>query len=304
MKLKIGTRGSPLALWQASFVKSQIEAFSPELNIEIEIIKTSGDKLIDTPLSEIGGKGVFIKEIDEALILKKVDIAVHSLKDVPSILPSSLQIGAYIKRQDPSDVLVSKNGLKIDELSDGSKIGTGSLRRKSQILGLYPHLDIVPIRGNVDTRVNKLNTENLDGVVLAAAGLVRMGLEDKISQYFDPDFIVPAPCQGVISVHCRKDDTRIVDLLSEINDTTSEVSSNLERSFLNTIGADCNVPAACYAKIEDNTVVGNALISDIDGKTIIRNKIKGRVDDSFTLGAKLATEILDNGGLDILESLN
>lgn len=301
MKLKIGTRGSRLALWQANFIKDQIAQKFPELEIEIEVIKTTGDKLLDSPLSEIGGKGVFVKEIDDALLLNKVDIAVHSLKDVPSVLPPGLIIGAVSKRNNPSDAFVSKSGLKIEDLPHVSKVGTGSIRRRSQLLHYFPHLDVVPIRGNVDTRLKKMDSDGLDGVILAAAGLVRMGLEDNITQTFDPEYIVPAPGQGVIAVQCRKGDKPVMEILNEINDTDTEITSNLERSFLREIGGDCNLPAACYAWIERDTLNALALILDSDGTRIFKDRISGIKSEAINLGRTLASQVLNVGGEEVLE---
>ena len=304
MKLRIGTRGSKLALWQANFIKSELLSQFPDLDIQISVIKTKGDKLLDSPLSEIGGKGVFVKEIEESLLNNDIDIAVHSLKDLPSKLPDDLMIGAITKRQHPADATVSKNDVQLEELKPGSKIGTGSLRRKAQILNIYPELEIVPIRGNVDTRIKKLRTENLDAVVLAVAGLQRMGFESEISQIFDPRTIIPAPGQGTIAVESRKDDRNTSKILSNISHLESLSESLLERSFLTQLGGDCNIPAGCYAKISADQISAVGFISDESGKNLIRDEIGGKTEEAEFLGSALADNIIEKGGSEILESIN
>ena len=227
--LRIGTRGSRLALWQANFIKTEINSKFPDIQIEIEIISTEGDKLTNTPLSEIGGKGVFVKDIEKALLAKKIDIAVHSMKDMPSVLPDGLIIGAVTKRKHPADALVSKDNLMLQDLKPGSRVGTGSLRRKAQIIHHYPDIDVVPIRGNVDTRLKKLETEGLDAVVLAVAGLQRMGFGERISQVIDTEILIPAPGQGIVAVESRSGDKKTNEILNSLNDLESLSESLLER---------------------------------------------------------------------------
>lgn len=303
MNLRIGTRGSPLALWQANYIKDQISKHFPDLTVDINVVKTTGDKLLDSSLSQIGGKGVFVKEIEEALLDNRIDIAVHSLKDVPSILPGGLVIGAISERDNPSDALVSKENLTVDKLPKGSRVGTGSLRRKSQLLHLYPHLEIVPIRGNVDTRIRKLDSDNFDAVVLAVAGLKRMGLDHNIIQIFEPDHLVPAPGQGIIAVECREDDNFTRELVDKINHIDSETASKVERSFLKTLGGDCNIPAGCYAEINGNMISAIGLIAEPSGKRIIKEKISGTKESCNSLGVELASLVLENGGSSILEEI-
>lgn len=303
MNLRIGTRGSPLALWQANYIKDRISKHFPELTIDINVVKTTGDKLLDSSLSQIGGKGVFVKEIEEALLDNRIDIAVHSLKDVPSILPSGLVIGAISERHNPSDALVSKENLTVDKLPKGSRVGTGSLRRKSQLLHLYPHLEIVPIRGNVDTRIRKLDSDNLDAVVLAVAGLKRMELDHNITQIFEPDHIVPAPGQGIIAVECREDDNFTSELVDKINHIDSEAASKVERSFLKKLEGDCNIPAGCYSEIQGNMISAIGLIAEPSGKRIIKEKISDTKENCNSLGVELASLVLRNGGFTILEEI-
>jgi len=229
--LRIGTRGSQLALWQARFIKSEINSLFPDIQIKIEVIKTEGDKLVNSPLSEIGGKGVFVKDIEEALLNNKIDLAVHSLKDMPSVLPGGLIINAVTKRKHAADALVSRNNIQLEELKPGSRVGTGSLRRKAQLLYHYPWLEIVPIRGNVETRLDKLDSENLDAIILAVAGLQRMGFGDRISQIIDTEILIPAPGQGIIAVESREEDENTNNILSGLSDLNSKYESLLERSI-------------------------------------------------------------------------
>ena len=303
MTLRIGTRGSKLALWQANFIKSQILIQFPETDIRISVIKTKGDKLLDSPLSEIGGKGVFVKEIEDSLLKNDIDIAVHSLKDLPSQLPEGLIIGAIIERQHPADAVISKNDYHLKDLMQGSKVGTGSLRRKAQILSNYPHLEIVPIRGNVDTRINKLNTENLDAVVLAVAGLQRMGFENKISQVLDPFTIIPAPGQGVIAVESRENDKSTNKILSKVSHLATLSESLLERSFLKHLGGDCNIPAGCYAKVSGDEISAVGFVSDEFGKRMVRDEIKGKKERAEQLGSALVEKIINKGGSEILKDI-
>ena len=302
---RIGTRGSKLALWQANHIKQLLLDKFPELKIEIEIIKTTGDTLLSSPLSEIGGKGVFVKEIEEALLSDKIDIAVHSMKDVPSILPQGLEIGAVAARHDPRDAFISKNGSSLKELSAGSKIGTGSLRRASQLHHHFPGLNIVSIRGNVDTRIRKLKEgDEYDAIVLAVAGLERMGLGTEITEIIDPDIMLPAPGQGIVAIEARSNDEDARQLLSEINDTDTEVQATTERAFLSRLGGDCNVPAGCYAKLEGDNIYVSGVISSPDGNELIRKQVVGTRDEALMLGQKIADMIIDQGGRKILNELS
>lgn len=296
--LRIGTRGSQLALWQANFIRSEINSLFPNIELKIEIIKTEGDINLNAPLSEIGGKGVFVKDIEAALLNNKIDIAVHSMKDMPSILPEGLKIGAVTKRKHAADALVSKNNILLEDLKPGSRIGTGSLRRKAQIMYHFPALEIVPIRGNVDTRLKKLNSENLDAIVLAVAGLQRMGFGERISQVLDTNILIPAPGQGIVAVESREDDNNTNKILSDISDLNSLSESLLERSFLRSLGGDCNIPAGCYAKTDGEKISAVAFISDEEGKNMITERINGPVSDSEHLGSALFDNIKLKSGQD------
>ena len=294
--LRIGTRGSQLALWQANFIRDEINSLFPDIQIDIEIIKTEGDLRTETPLSEIGGKGVFVKDIENALLEEKIDIAVHSMKDMPSVLPDGLTIGAVTKRKHAADALVSKNNVQLEDLKPGSRIGTGSLRRKAQIMHHFPELQVVPIRGNVDTRLRKLDSEGLDAVILAVAGLQRMGFGDRISQFIDTDILIPAPGQGIVAVESRSNDNKTNEILSNLNDLNSLYESLLERSFLKSLGGDCNIPAGCYAKADGDSINSIAFISDENGNGMYTDSIKGNVFDSEQLGESLFNKIKENRG--------
>ncbi len=302
--LRIGTRGSQLALWQARFIKSEINSLFPDIQIKIEVIKTEGDKLVNSPLSEIGGKGVFVKEIEEALLSNKIDLAVHSLKDMPSVLPGGLIISAVTKRKHAADALVSRNNIQLEELKPGSRVGTGSLRRKARLLYHYPWLEIVPIRGNVETRLDKLDGENLDAIILAVAGLQRMGFGDRISQIIDMEILIPAPGQGIVAVESREEDENTNNILSGLSDLNSKYESLLERSFLKSLGGDCNIPAGCYAKVEGKSISSIAFISDESGNNMFTEKIIGKVSESENLGATLFNMLIENGASGLVKDIS
>ncbi len=302
--LRIGTRGSQLALWQARFIKSEINSLFPDIQIKIDVIKTEGDKLVNSPLSEIGGKGVFVKEIEEALLNNKIDLAVHSLKDMPSVLPGGLIISAVTKRKHAADALVSRNNIQLEELKPGSRVGTGSLRRKAQLLYHYPWLEIVPIRGNVETRLDKLDGENLDAIILAVAGLQRMGFGDRISQIIDTEILIPAPGQGIVAVESREEDENTNNILSGLSDLNSKYESLLERSFLKSLGGDCNIPAGCYAKVEGKSISSIAFISDESGNNMFTEKIIGKVSESENLGATLFNMLIENGASGLVKDIS
>ncbi len=301
---RIGTRGSKLALWQANHVASLLADKFPDVQTTIEIIKTTGDAILDAPLSEIGGKGVFVKEIQEALLSDCIDIAVHSMKDLPSVLPQGLEIGAVVKRHDPRDAIVSKNGIPLNKLPAGAKVGTGSLRRSSQLIRHYPGLEVVPIRGNVDTRVRKLREgDDYDAIVLAVAGLERMGLGGEITEIIPTDIMVPAPGQGIIAIESRANDDEVGEILKGISHPETQIQATAERAFLSRLGGDCNIPAGCNANLgrDDITVIG--IICSPDGKHMVKKMLNGHIEDAGRLGEDLAGLIMDNGGLNILENL-
>lgn len=303
--LRIGTRGSALALWQANFIKGLLLEKNPGLTSEIKVIKTEGDRNMGAPLSEIGGKGVFVKEIEEALISGEIDAAVHSMKDMPAVLPAGLVIGAVPRRHDPRDALLSKEGLTLAGLPEGARVGTGSLRRGAQIRGWRPGLVIVPIRGNVDTRIRRLREGNeYDAAVLAAAGLERMGLLGEASEIIPADVMVPAPGQGIIAVEIRDNDRGTREIVSVINHTETFTAGTAERAFLRGLGGDCNVPAGCYAEISGGMIKMTGIIASPDGGEMIRESLAGPEGDPDGLGRELAALLLRSGGKEILSALS
>lgn len=294
---RIGTRGSLLALWQANFIKDLLAASAPELYPEIQIINTTGDRNLESPLSEIGGKGVFVKEIEEALLTDEADIAVHSMKDLPAVLPEGLVIGAVAPRHDPRDALLSNDNLTLGDLRAGMRAGTGSLRRGAQLLSLVPGLKIVPIRGNVDTRIRKLREgEEYDAILLAAAGLGRMGLLGEASDIIPADVMIPAPGQGIIAIECREGDAETRDVISRINHVRTWTVGTAERAFLRRLGGDCNIPAGCHAMLDGDRMRVTGILASPDGVTVIRETTEGDAGDAEPLGLGLAELILSKGG--------
>ena len=297
----IGTRGSKLALIQSEEIRRRLQ--EKGCSSTLKIIKTKGDKILDTPLSKIGDKGLFVKEIEEELLKKTVDIAVHSLKDLPSVLPDELCIGATPLREDKRDVFISKDGRKLHELSRGKVIGTSSLRRKAQILSMRPDLIVKDIRGNLDTRLRKLEEGEFDGLILAAAGLIRMGLKDKITEYFSPDMVIPSPGQGVIAVEVRKDNRDILNLLKEIDNSVSRDEISAERTFLFAIEGGCQIPAGASAAISGNSLTLKGFIASTDGKKMFKGEIRGDRDKGEEQGKELAEKLLSDGGHTVLTEL-
>ena len=301
--IKIGTRGSKLALWQANWIKTELNKNIPSLSIKIVVIKTKGDKILDVPLAKVGGKGLFVKEIEEALLDGRVDIAVHSMKDMPADLPEGLCIGPVPKRENPADVLISKNGLLLSELEPQARIGTSSLRRASQIKHAKPDFIILPLRGNLDTRLKKLETGGLDAIVLAAAGVKRLNYERRITEHFDYDIMLPAVGQGALCIEIRKHDLEIEKIVSKLNHPETRAVVMGERAFLHTLGGSCQVPVAAYGELNKNSFTLRGLVADIDGKIIIKDTITGPEDSSESLGIKLAQRLLLMGADKILEKL-
>jgi hydroxymethylbilane synthase len=301
--IKIGTRGSKLALWQANWVKSVLEEKFPPQPVELIIIKTQGDKILDVPLAKVGGKGLFVKEIESALLEQRVDIAVHSMKDMPAEIPEELTIGAIPQREIPNDVLISRSGLRFAELSTGAVIGTSSLRRAAQLRHVRPDIVVHPLRGNLDTRLKKLDTENLDAIVLAAAGIKRLDLEHKITEYLDPALMLPAIGQGALCIEIRKDDSIVGPKVATLDHAPTRAVVKGERAFLKRLEGGCQVPIAGHGKIEKNRFTLSGLVADVDGTQIIQGRKTGPVDASETIGIQLAEELLSKGADKILEKL-
>ena len=306
MRVVIGSRGSALALWQANWAKAQLEGAHSGLEVRIEVIKTQGDRMAETPLIEIGGKEVWTKEIEYALLSQEIDVAVHSLKDLPTRLPEGLILGAVSPREDPRDALVSKNDLSFLDLPEGATIATSSLRRQAQLQNARPDLKFVEIRGNVDTRLAKLETENLDGIILAAAGLKRLGWGDRITEAIDPEICVPAPGQAALGIETRQGDGKIGAVVDVLNDLETQQAVTAERSMLEALGGSCHVPIGGLA-IQDPISVEGLLLTGIvatpDGKRIVRKKIEDQPVHAKQLGIRVANGLLAQGAGEILAAL-
>jgi len=288
-------------LTQSGWVADRIRERRPDALVELVTIRTKGDILQDVALAQIGGKGVFIKEIEEALLRGDVDLAVHSMKDLPAELPEALEIVAIPLREDPRDVLISRGGRKLEEMPRGARIGTGSIRRGIQLLNRMPGLEIVPLRGNLDTRIRKLETEGLDGVILAAAGIRRMGWVSRISQILPVEMMLPAVGQGAIGIEIRRDDARCREAVDFLQDTVTFIEVGAERAFLKGLGGGCQLPIAGFAKKSGGEIVLEGLIGSLDGRVVIRERMAGSVAAFAALGANLAERILAEGGRALLD---
>lgn len=301
--LKLGTRGSRLALWQAEDVADRLKSSEPDINIGIEIIKTTGDKILDVALSRIGDKGLFTREIENALLDGNIDIAVHSLKDLPGVLPAGLCIGAVLKREKPGDVLISHKGYTFAGLPQGAVVGTSSLRRMAQIKHKRPDINIVELRGNVETRLRKMKEQDLDGIVLAYAGITRLGFAEQISDMIPFDVILPAVGQGAIAIEIRDKDYKTRELLEKINDHTTLTEVLAERAFLKELQGGCQVPIASLAKMQAHQLQVQGLIASLDGKQLFKAVEEGTEKDAETLGRNLAQRLLDQGAGKILSEI-
>jgi len=300
MVLKIGTRGSKLALAQSQWVKGKIETRYPNIQIELVRIKTTGDKILDSPLSKIGGKGLFVKEIEEALSEKRVDVAVHSMKDVPAELPEALTLSTFPEREDPRDALISIADQTLDQLPQGSKVGTSSLRRAAQLLHLRQDLNLVPLRGNVDTRLRKLESGDLHAIILATAGLRRLGLANRITEIISSEQILPAIGQGALGLEVRRNDEQTINLLDFLSHDPTEVIVRAERAFLKELQGGCQVPIAGFGRLNGETVHLTGMVAELDGSKVIRDKITGKKDQVEEIGVALARRLLDAGAGRIL----
>jgi len=300
-KLRVGTRRSKLALWQTNYVVHLLRLFDPSLEIEIVPITTKGDRILDKPLPKIGDKGLFTKELEEKLLSGEIDFAVHSLKDLPTELPKGLTISAYTMRDFPFDALVSRNGKKLKDLPKGAVVGTSSLRRAVQIKRIRPDLEIKEIRGNVDTRLRKLDEGLYDAIILAQSSLERLGLENRISEVLD--YFIPAVGQGIIAVETREDDDELINLLREaVNDIASEAEAKAEREFLKTLGGGCHIPAGALAVVNpDGSLHIRGFVSDPEGHLFFEDKAEGHAEFAERVGYELAQKLLEKGAKEILE---
>ena len=302
-KIIIGSRGSQLALWQANWVKSQLENLHGNADISIRVITTSGDKIKDVPLSKIGGKGLFVKEIEEALLAKEIDLAVHSMKDVPIEIPSQLEISIITKRENPLDALISKNGKKLADLPQGATIGTSSLRRSSQLLNYRNDFKIHPLRGNVDTRLKKVEEGKYDAILLASAGLNRLGWSNRITEEISHEIIIPAMGQGALGIETRLGDSKTYNFISSLNHEQTNYEVSAERALVGKLDGGCQVPIGAYAKTEDNLITLKGLVASLDGKIIHKSEIVGPIDDAINIGQDLGEVLLKMGANEILEKL-
>jgi hydroxymethylbilane synthase len=302
-ELKIGTRGSQLALFQANWVKDQLSHAHPGLKVTLIKIKTTGDKIQDAPLAKIGGKGLFVKEIEEALLQKRIDLAVHSIKDVPTEFPEGLHLSVITKREDPRDVFISREGRTLKDLPPGAKIGTSSLRRQAQLLHFRNDLELIPLRGNLDTRLKKLKTMNLDGIVLALAGVRRLGLEERITEIIPVETSLPAIGQGALGIETRMNSQEVEDQIRFLNDRDSAIAITAERAFLKKLEGGCQVPIAAYARSVGRTLYVDGLVGAIDGRRLIKHSVEGSVENAEPLGIELAEILLGKGAKEILDEV-
>jgi hydroxymethylbilane synthase len=303
MQVRIGTRGSALALWQAEWVRSQLTAAHPGLTVELVTIRTQGDKILDVPLSEVGGKGLFVKEIEEALLGGRVDVAVHSMKDMPAELLTGLQVAAMPLREDPRDVLVMREGHGFGDLPPGARVGTSSLRRAAQLLHLRADLRIETLRGNLDTRLRKLETQGFHAVVLAAAGIKRMGLSHLITQYLEPELMLPAVGQGALGIETRTEDLPTNELVAGLADLPTMVAVRAERAFLRRLQGGCQVPIGGYATLEGEGLTLTGMVADLQGRRVIRRALRGEARQAEEIGESLAGVVLAAGAAEILADI-
>lgn len=301
--IRIGTRGSQLAMWQSEFVAARLREKYPAMAIELIKIKTTGDKILDAPLAKIGDKGLFVKEIEVALLNGDVDIAVHSAKDMPTEVPSELMLAAYLKRDDPSDALVSRNGERLDGLVRGAVIGTSSLRRRAQLAAYRPDLRFVDLRGNVDTRLRKLEEEELDAILLSGAGLHRLGWGDRITERIAPEIVVPAVGQGLIVIETRQDNAEARELIAFLDDPATATCVRAERTFSDTIGGGCQVPMGAYAVLNGDDMKLTAVVASVDGARVLRDEIEGPAAAGDKLALELAGRLMAAGAREILDEI-
>jgi hydroxymethylbilane synthase len=301
--LVIGSRGSRLAVWQAEWVQARLKELAPDLEVSVRKIATSGDMILDAPLAAIGGKGLFVKEIEEALLRSEVDIAVHSMKDVPTILPEALEILCVPVREDPRDVLISRGGQPLDQLASHARIGTSSLRRQAQLLHRRPDFTIQMLRGNLDTRLRKLREGRYEAVVLAAAGLQRMGWSQEVTEYLPIEICLPAIGQGALALEGRRDDRFVRELLARLEDRPTRTVVTAERALLKGLEGGCQVPIAGHATLKGDRIILDGLIASVDGRRLLRESVQGGASEAVALGEGLATILRGRGGDAILQDI-
>jgi len=299
-KIRIATRHSPLAMWQANFIKSELLKHHPDLIVELLPMKTKGDKILDTPLAKVGGKGLFVKELEVAILEGRADIAVHSIKDVPVDFPEGLGLTTICEREDPRDAFVSNHYDQLDKLPEGAVVGTSSLRRQCQILASRPDLIIKNLRGNVNTRLGKLDAGEYDAIILAAAGLIRLKMHNRITSLIEPEVSLPAVGQGAVGIECRLDDEQTINLLKPLEDAKTRIRVTAERAMNLKLQGGCQVPIGSFATLENDQLFLRGLVGSVDGKEIIRKQITGHQDDAQQLGVTLAEQLLACGAEEIL----
>lgn len=301
--VRIATRKSPLALWQAEFVRDSLKALHPDLEVELVKMVTQGDKILDTPLAKVGGKGLFVKELESGMLNGEADIAVHSMKDVPVEFPEGLHLAVICEREDPRDAFVSNTYEKIEDLPEGAKVGTSSMRRMCQIRAWRPDLQIHDLRGNVNTRLSKLDDGEYDAIILACAGLKRLGFDERIRVALDPGFSLPAIGQGAVGIECRSDDTYINELIAPLNHLATRTRVLAERAMNNRLEGGCQVPIGGYAELDRGTLLIRGLVGRPDGSEMVRGEIAGHAEEAEFLGTTLAEDLLSRGADEILKDV-
>ncbi len=299
----MGTRGSRLALWQAEYVVSLLGRYFPDIDFETVVIKTQGDKILDVALSKIGDKGLFTKEIEIALLDNQIDMAVHSMKDLPTQLPEGIEIGAVLERENPRDVLVSHRGYSLAELPPGARVGTSSLRRISQLRAVRPDLELVNLRGNVETRIRKMKTEGMDAIILAYAGVKRMGYLEEVTDLLSSAVMLPAVGQGAIGIEIRQGDTAVAEKVKTIHHEASGTEVTAERAFMRRLEGGCQVPIACQARAADEELIIYGFVASLDGKSVFRSQLRGQPGQAEELGKMLAAQVLTMGADTVLEEI-
>jgi hydroxymethylbilane synthase len=301
--IRIGTRGSQLALYQANRVKDIIDQKFPNIKTEIVIIHTKGDKILDVSLSKIGDKGLFTKELEYAMIDNEIDLAVHSLKDLPTSFPEGLKLGAVVPRSEVRDALVSKNGKTISQLGPDDVIATSSLRRRSQLLAINPNFKIVDIRGNVNTRLQKMENGHCDAMIMAATGLQRLGFDERITEFIDPTIIVPAVSQGIIGIEIRDNDPEVEAIMNGINDFDTMNIANAERAFLKSMEGGCQIPIGCYTEVNEQEITFTGFVSDLKGEKTIKVTKKGNLAQAKEIALSVSAQMIAEGASEILEEI-
>jgi hydroxymethylbilane synthase len=301
--LVLGTRGSRLAVWQAEWVQARLRESVPDVTVTLRRIKTSGDKILDVPLATVGGKGLFVKEIEDALLQGEIDLAVHSMKDVPTVLPDGLEILCVPAREDPRDALISRESTPLDRLPKGARVGTSSLRRQAQLLHRRPDLKIEMLRGNLDTRLRKLREGEFDAVVLAAAGLKRMGWLEQVTEYLPSDVSLPAIGQGALGLEGRGDDAFVRGVVASLDDASTRTAVTAERALLERLEGGCQVPIAAHATLSEGRLRLEGLVASVDGRRLVRDSVEGPVAEARELGRRLAEQLLRQGGDAILNEI-